>query len=237
MSSGGGGGGGGGGLSKLGTALAIIFAISLAALFAELFYILWRRRVFRRHSGGSGDEISTNSSSESIFASVAASKELLYFLCVRSHSRDSSIASNTAINDLDSNDQSDMEVIDIDLLTIQGMFGPPRFLFTIKEEEREDMESSAEKSLCEKELKKKKINDDDGDRDRVSLEECFKAVEDPSAAAAAAVEIEVDDATPFSTPCDSPLFFTPSSSPVQEVVSVPSPEHRTAPAVAVNDAV
>ncbi|GFP78870.1 hypothetical protein PHJA_000030500 [Phtheirospermum japonicum] len=48
--------------------------------------------------------------------------------------------------------------INIDLLKIQGMFGPPRFLFTIKEEEREDLKSPAEKSLCT--ASKNKINDE-----------------------------------------------------------------------------
>ncbi|GFP95470.1 hypothetical protein PHJA_001691300 [Phtheirospermum japonicum] len=38
--------------------------------------------------------------------------------------------------------------INIDLLKIQGMFGQSRFLFTIKEEEREDLKLPTEKSLC-----------------------------------------------------------------------------------------
>ncbi|KAI3447397.1 hypothetical protein Pfo_004062 [Paulownia fortunei] len=213
---------GGGGLSKLGTALTIIFAISLLALFAELFYVLWRRRVFRRQTNtvaGGGDGVSHYSSSESTFSSVASSKELLYFFCIRPHFRlqRNSLTANTRANDVNSNQQSGMEVIDIDLLKIQGMFGPPRFLFTIKEEEREDLESPAEISQCPAAEIKMKEKVDDDNRSKVSLEECFKAAEE----SAVAVEIDdlgIDDATPFSTPCASPVYFTPLASPVHEVV-------------------
>ncbi|KAK6152256.1 hypothetical protein DH2020_014891 [Rehmannia glutinosa] len=209
---------GGGGLSKLGTALTIIFVISLLLLFAELFYVLWRRRVFRRQTnnvggGGEGDGVSHFSSSDSTFSTaVASSKDLLYFFCVRPQFRleRSSVPANinTEANSLNSNQQSEVEVIDIDLLKIQGMFGPPRFLFTIKEEEREDLESSGEKSLnpaLGKEVSKKI---DDGDEIRVCLEEYLKA----AAESVMAVEIDdlgVDDTMPFSTPCASPMYFTP----------------------------
>ncbi|KAK6126445.1 hypothetical protein DH2020_039833 [Rehmannia glutinosa] len=220
--------GGGGGLSKLGTALTIIFAISLLVLFAELFYVLWRRRVFRRQTnnvggGGDGDVVSHFSSSDSTFStSIASSKDLLYFFCVRPQfrlERSSATANiNTEANNLNSNPQPEIEVIDIDLLKIQGMFGPPRFLFTIKEEEREDLESSGEKSLCPalgKEVTKKI---DDGDEIRVSLEEYLKAAAEESVVAETK-DLRVDDATPFSTPCASPMYFTPSASPVHEVVN------------------
>ncbi|KAL0333536.1 UNVERIFIED_CONTAM: hypothetical protein Sangu_1509800 [Sesamum angustifolium] len=218
------GGGGGGGISKLGAALAIIFAISLVVLFAELFYVFWRRRVFRRQTnavgGGGGDEVSQYSSSDSSFSSIASSKELLYFFCIRPQfcfDRNSETTNATA-NDLGCNQQSDMEVVDIDLLKIQGMFGPPRFLFTITEEEREDVESPAEKSL--RPAAEKDVNKETGDynRSRVSLEECFKAAEETSVVAVEIDDGGVDDATPYSTPCDSPVYFTPSASPVREVV-------------------
>ncbi|GFP82667.1 hypothetical protein PHJA_000409800 [Phtheirospermum japonicum] len=221
MTGGGSGSGSGGGVNKLATALIIIFAISLLALLAELFYVFWRRRVFRRQAspvGGGGDEISQISSSESTFSSIAPSKDLLYFLCVRPPQfrlERNSATANSEASDLNSDrQQSEMEVnIDIDLLKIQGMFGPPRFLFTIKEEEREDLESPAEKSLCA--ASKNKI--DDEKVCRVSLEEHFKAAEVKEAVGID--DVGVDDATPFSTPCASPPYFTPSASPVHVVLT------------------
>lgn len=206
--------GGGGGLSKLGVSLVIIFAISLLAIFTQLFYVLWRRRVFRRRTSfvaGVGDEVSRYSSSESAFSSIAPSKELLYFFCIRPQYRldRSSLTANSSGNERDTNHESNVEIIDIDLLKIQGVLGPPRFLFTIKEEEREGMESPANTTPCPVE-NQMKYNVDDGNRGRASLEECLRSAEE--------VEID-DDATPFSTPCASPLYFTPSASPVHEVVN------------------
>ncbi|KAG6401623.1 hypothetical protein SASPL_138487 [Salvia splendens] len=200
--------GGGGGLSKLGISLVIIFAIALLAIFAQVFYIIWRRLAFRRRTSaasGGGDGISRYSSSES-----TPSKELLYFFCVRPQldlDRTSPVAISGGVDGRNSNRESDAEVIDIDLFKIQGVFGPPRFLFTIKEEEREGTESPAP---CPAEDEK---------RGGVSLEECFRSEEET------AVEVKIDDcsrdddATPFSTPCASPLYFTPTASPVHAVVN------------------
>lgn len=192
-------------MSKLGTVLTVIFVVSLAALLAELFYVLWRRRAFRRQTTGGLDQLSQNSSTESNFSPIASSKELLYLFCIRPQSRieRNAIAPNSDANGVDSNREEEMEVIDIDLLKISG---PPRFLFTIKEEEKEDMESP-----LEIEVKKKKKRGDRSGIKRVSLEECMED---------AMVAIAIDDATPFSTPCDSPLYFTPADSPVREVVVV-----------------
>ncbi|XP_057805279.1 uncharacterized protein LOC131020475 [Salvia miltiorrhiza] len=207
-------GGGGGALSKLGIALVIIFAISVLAIFTQLFYVFWRRLVFRRRTSaasGGGDEISRYSSSES--ASSAPSKELLYFFCVRPqlHLDQSSLTANSGGGERNSDHESDVEVIDIDLLKIQGVFGPPRFLFTIKEEEREGTESPAKTTPFPAENEMKEVVGDEK-RGSVSLEECLRS----------AVEVEIDDrddTTPFSTPCASPLYFTPSASPVHEAVN------------------
>lgn len=208
------GGGGGGGLSKVGIVLIVIFAVSLVMLLTQLFYVLWRRRVFRRHGGG-GDHFSQHSSSDSSFYS----KELLYFFCVRPHPN--SLSASDAAGDLNSNPRPEMEVIDVDLLKIHDMFGPPRFLFTIKEEEGEHTESPAAEEV-------NKI--DDGGRSSVTLQECFEAAEEPpeTEEAVAVSMVEIDDrywidTPPFSTPCDSPMYFTPSGSPVHKVVNGSKP--------------
>ncbi|XP_073062008.1 uncharacterized protein [Primulina eburnea] len=192
--------GGGSGLSKIGAALTVIFVVSLVVLLAELYYFLWRRRVFRKKTNtvsevSGGDNLIRCSSGKALSSSLASSKELLYFFCLRSNYRldRSSITPTDSTSDHDSKQQSDIELIDIDMLKTQSVFGPPRFLFTIKEEEEEDLDSPSE----QKEV-------------RVSLEE----VEDP-----AAVVVEIDDRTPFSTPCASPMYFTPSASPAHEVVN------------------
>ncbi|KZV48982.1 hypothetical protein F511_09578 [Dorcoceras hygrometricum] len=208
--------GGGGRLSKIGIVLIIIFAVSLVMLLTQLFYVLWRRRVFRRNVGG-GDHFSQHSSSESSFSS----KELLYFFCVRRHP--SSMTAPDSADGFTSHPRPEMEVIDVDLLKIHGMFGPPRFLFTIKEEEGEHTESPAEVSLRFSVEAVNKIDDDDG---KVTLKDCFEAAEEPPETAVA-VKMDdhfLSDTTPFSTPCESPMYFTPSASPVHEVVNCRSTE-------------
>ncbi|CAI9783351.1 unnamed protein product [Fraxinus pennsylvanica] len=214
---------GGGGLSKLGIALTIIFVISLVALFAELFYVLWRRRVFRRKNPPpSNGEFQlpqfSSSDRDSCFPSVIPSKDLLYFFCVRSQPRiEPNSISPTSSNDLSSNAPPETEVIDV--WKLQRMCGPPRFLFTIKEEEKEDLESLAEKSLCssaEKESNKSNIS---RIRKKVTLKECFEVVEEPPKAAMVVNDHGGGDEAEFSTPCASPMYFTPLASPIHEEVS------------------
>uniref|UniRef100_A0A5B7C3H3 Uncharacterized protein n=1 Tax=Davidia involucrata TaxID=16924 RepID=A0A5B7C3H3_DAVIN len=185
------------GLSKLGTALIAVFVVSLVALVAELFYVLWRRRVFRRQNpavhGGDHLDISGDTSS----------KELLYFFCWKHQFRIEPDGAPVRGSD-GSAPNAPPELIDV--LKLQGMYGPSRVLFTIKEEEREELESEKSLSSAEKGPKNTK---------RVSLEECFAevAVEPPEVA----VTIDEDcHATPFSTPCASPLYYTPSASPSHE---------------------
>ncbi|KAG8376822.1 hypothetical protein BUALT_Bualt09G0103800 [Buddleja alternifolia] len=196
------------GLSKLSTALIVVLVISVVALFAQLLYSWWRRRVFRRQINT--DQLNIyNSSSDSSFSY----KELIYFFCIRSHSRieSKSVTATSTNGDRNSNRRSDIE-----LLKLQGIFAPPRFLFTIKEEDREDLELPADKSIF---FQDKEVNKIDGDSrfQKVSLEECFTAADE----SAVAVEIDVDDGcdtTPFSTPCASPAYFTPLASPVHKVI-------------------
>lgn len=113
----------------------------------------------------------------------------------------------------------------IDVFKLQNMYGPSRVLFTIKEEEREnDVESDKDKSLCSSAEKgtAKKHNTSK----RVNIEDCFKAADDESTPQME-VEVEVavgddhiggNEITPFSTPCESPLYFTPSASPTRELI-------------------
>lgn len=82
----------------------------------------------------------------------------------------------------------------------QCLHGPSRVLFTIKEEEREgfdsDLFSSADiKRVCHS-------HSDEYDHDHSLVDEVVAVVIDTS---------------PFSTPCASPPYFTPSSSPLRDV--------------------
>ncbi|KAL2481739.1 hypothetical protein Adt_34705 [Abeliophyllum distichum] len=223
----------GSGLSKLGILLTIIFVISLMALFAELFYVLWRRRVVRSKNSPASDGGYQYPSSGSSFLSAVCYQDFLYFFCIRSQSRiEPNSITPTSSDNLSSNGPPEMEVVDV--WKLQRMCGPPRFLFTIKEEEKEDLESLAEKSLCssaEKESNNSNTNINN-DRERVTLKECFEVVEESAKAAMVFNDHGGGgDEADYSTPCASPMYFTPSASPIHEVVSDMSTGEKTVPVI------
>ncbi|KDP36129.1 hypothetical protein JCGZ_08773 [Jatropha curcas] len=185
-------------LNKICTSLAVVFAVSLAILVAQILYVLWRRRTFGNRSLSSGEF-----SSESLYPTP--SKELLYFFCWKNQASriEPDAETTTAAPDAPPITSSAHVDVDVDeLLKRHALYGPSRVLFTIKEEEREEMEtelsSSAEKEENKVNRKKKTRS--------VSLEEIV----------AVAMMISADDATPFSTPCASPPYYTPSPSPSRD---------------------
>ena len=131
-------------LSSLGLALSLVFGCLLFALLAELYYLLWwKRRI-------------TNREIEDDY--ISPTREFLYMFCWKKPSS----LSSTALNPQELS--SSMRVTDIHVhepqTPIQGhsnkdlwpnpfgdddglqdLSGPPRFLFTIKEETKEDLES------------------------------------------------------------------------------------------------
>lgn len=94
----------------------------------------------------------------------------------------------------------------------QCLYGPSRVLFTIKEEEREGFDSE-NCSSAEIVLKTKRA--------------CYTTTTAATTATESgcrggnveevAVTIDLSETTPFSTPCASPPYFTPSSSPSREL--------------------
>ncbi|XP_027177038.1 uncharacterized protein LOC113776141 [Coffea eugenioides] len=215
------------GLSKHGAALTIIFVLSLVALFAQLFYFLWRRRVFQPQTPPQAATTTAPTNSHTFsdpstnFASSlsSSSKELLCFLCLSS-SRVEPTSTPPSLNST-AQGEDDMEVIDI--FKLRNLYGPSRVLFTIKEEDSENDVEPEKSAVCSSATTKPNTT-----AKRVSLEECFNAADDGSigeeAEAVVALAIggdRINNAgdqsgvmTPISTPCESPLYFTPSASPV-----------------------
>ncbi|KAK8479792.1 hypothetical protein V6N11_063530 [Hibiscus sabdariffa] len=88
---------------------------------------------------------------------------------------------------------------DDELAKWQALYGQARVLYTIKEEEREgndSVENSADQSEARNET-------------RPRLRDCLSGGDESWGDVALAVDSE----TPFSTPCASPPYFTPSPSP------------------------
>lgn len=185
-------------LSSVGLGLSVVFGCLLLALVAELYYLLWWKR-----------RLSSSTEMEDEFSGSA--RELLYMHCWKKPSTLSSGALNP--QQISSSDriitdthllqphQSHLQIhgsinkdfflddtMETELMGLHDLSGPPRFLFTIKEETKEDLESEDGRSRGDKSVK--------GSRSR-SLSDLLLTVE-----------------TPFLTPLASPPFFTPPLTPM-----------------------
>ncbi|GAB4854835.1 hypothetical protein Ancab_023419 [Ancistrocladus abbreviatus] len=115
-------------LSSLGLALSLVFCCLLLALVAEIYYLLrWKRRWNRRDSIIEDD-----------YSSPA--RELLYMLCWKRPASMSSAPPSTLTlipqqHEVKSFGESRIDVLETDHVMA------PRFLFTIKEETDEDLDS------------------------------------------------------------------------------------------------
>ncbi|KAK8600576.1 hypothetical protein V6N13_059665 [Hibiscus sabdariffa] len=191
--------------TKIGIALIVIFAACLLALFIELVYVLWRKRSFRQRSVISGGARSVDSEFSGSPFYAAPSKELLYFFCWKNQPArvepSSGVVSPTPTEAATApeSEAAATEDDDDELAKWQALYGQARVLYTIKEEEREgndSVENSADQSEARNET-------------RPRLRDCLSGGDESWGDVALAVDSE----TPFSTPCASPPYFTPSPSP------------------------
>ncbi|KAA8539446.1 hypothetical protein F0562_026138 [Nyssa sinensis] len=166
------------------------------SLVAEIYYLLWwKKRISNR-------EIEEDCSSPT--------RQFFYMFCWKKPSSSSSskalepqqLCSSVTITDTHVHEPKpqlhiksfgDDGAETAELMRLQTLSGPPRFLFTIKEETKEDLESEDGKSRGDKSGK--------GSRGR-SLSDLLLTVE-----------------TPFLTPLDSPSYFTPPLTPMDSSLS------------------
>ncbi|KAJ8439891.1 hypothetical protein Cgig2_003957 [Carnegiea gigantea] len=138
-------------LSGLGILLSLVFACLLLALVAELYYLLWwkKQRICRN-----GNRVGADYTNHT-------NKELFYLFC---WDKPSSIInnpnSNTIVANPEANYHNDPDVemglasnkdmllkalgedgVESEIMRLHNLVGPPRFLFTINEETKEDLES------------------------------------------------------------------------------------------------
>lgn len=125
--------------SSVGVGLSLVFGCLLLALIAELYYLLCRKKRV------------TNTEIQETYSSPA--REFLYLFCWKKPSSLTSTGLNTdtQVHEPQPSSSSswlrplgeeyDDMTIETELLRLQNLSGPPRFLFTIKEETKEDLES------------------------------------------------------------------------------------------------
>ncbi|XVF83637.1 hypothetical protein PTKIN_Ptkin16aG0506000 [Pterospermum kingtungense] len=173
-------------LSSVGLGLSIVFGCLLLALIAELYYLLWWKK-----------RLTTSTDLENDYSNPT--REFLYMFCWKRSS--SASMTHSALNPQEiraemqsnkdlllkpfGNHQDDHGGMESELMRLHSsVSGPPRFLFTIIEETKEEMESEEAKS-----------KGDNKSRGR-SLSDLLLTVE-----------------TPYLTPLASPPFFTPPLTP------------------------
>ncbi|KAL9247676.1 hypothetical protein vseg_021083 [Gypsophila vaccaria] len=134
-------------LSGLGIILSLVFGCLLLALVAELYYLLWWKK--QTVISNSNNRIEENYSNHT--------KEMFYLFCWEkppTSTINTSPNSHTLAANLDleagglANCNKEVlvkavgdEGVEAELMRLHNMGGPPRYLFTIKEETLEDLES------------------------------------------------------------------------------------------------
>ncbi|KAF7805471.1 uncharacterized protein G2W53_037632 [Senna tora] len=122
--------------SGLGIGLSVVFGCLLLALISQLYYLLWWKK--RRSEAAIGNE--------------KESKGMLHGLSL--HSQTKILESDVELGaSVTTNNSKDVllkafgdESVESELMRLHNLAGPPRFLFTIKEETKEDLESEDGKS-------------------------------------------------------------------------------------------
>ncbi|KAB2625960.1 hypothetical protein D8674_017620 [Pyrus ussuriensis x Pyrus communis] len=127
--------------SRLGIRLSIVFGCLRLALVAELYYQLWwKKRITNR-------EIEEEEYDDYI---INHTKEIFQFNCFKKHNSfsHSSNGNSNSHENLDFllklNEKENVEISK--LMRLHNLAGPTRFLFTIKEEENEDLKLEDGKS-------------------------------------------------------------------------------------------
>lgn len=184
-------------LSSVGLALSVLFGCLFLALVAELYYLLWWKKRL------------TNREMETDYSSPA--RELFYMFCWKKSTslrpaaldpqelRSSVGIAGTLVqeseNQLHMQPNKDFflrsfeeDGVETEFMRLQNLAGPPRFLFTIIEETKEDLESEDGMSRCDKSGKRSRSR---------SLSDLLLSAE-----------------TPYLTPLASPSFFTPPRTPM-----------------------
>ncbi|GMG98249.1 hypothetical protein Nepgr_000089 [Nepenthes gracilis] len=136
----------------LGIALSLVFGGLLLALVAELYYLLRWKKI--RTSGRSSEEDYT-AQAEQLFCPFCWKKPSS--INDQSNNDISTIPTNPDANshdpDIEMGTSKDMllkafgeDGVESEIMRLQNLAGPPRFLFTINEETKEDLESDDGKS-------------------------------------------------------------------------------------------
>ncbi|KAG5238193.1 Transmembrane protein [Salix suchowensis] len=137
--------------SELGIGLGLVIGCLLLALVAELYYLLWWKKRISNREVEEDDDYSSN-----------YAKGFLHLICWKKPASLRSNITRDAVRDPEAlRQEPDQELgtskdllimafgeesVESEIMRLHNLGGPPRFLFTIKEETKEDLESDDGKS-------------------------------------------------------------------------------------------
>lgn len=217
--------------SGLGLGLSLVFGCLLLALVAELYYLLWwKKRI-------------TDREIEEEYGNFA--KEFFHFICWKRASSSSSSSSSLANNNSAHQESKDSDLnghepdpelglggkdlllksigeegVESELMRLHNLAGPPRFLFTIKEETREDLESEDGKSRGDRSRK--------GSRTR-SLSDLMVGVDTPFLTPLASPRLKSSPLNPLDAYKHhgfNPLFESSTEAELTRLRSSPPPKFK-----------
>ncbi|CAN1150428.1 hypothetical protein LINPERHAP2_LOCUS17559 [Linum perenne] len=139
--------------------LSLVFGCLFLALAAELYYLLWWKKRITNRESETEEESYTTSSNTNSAAKHAKEKEFLHFVCWKKPTaqpdpnqpepdleRGGDGKDSLLVKEEDGGGEGEAEEsVESELMRLHNLAGPPRFLFTIKEEEKEDLESECDK--------------------------------------------------------------------------------------------
>ncbi|KAL3518208.1 hypothetical protein ACH5RR_020797 [Cinchona calisaya] len=159
-----------GSFSGLGIGLSFVFGCIFLGLVAGLYYLLWWKKRTNNSREIEEDKEDDHFSSSNLYAKEISS--YLFFCWKKPNSIDTqeftASVKDTQVHDLElgGGNGKDLqfkgfgdESVESELMRLHNLCGPPRFLFTIKEETKEDLESDDGKSRSRKGSRTRSLSD------------------------------------------------------------------------------
>ncbi|KAE8693112.1 hypothetical protein F3Y22_tig00110819pilonHSYRG00364 [Hibiscus syriacus] len=214
--------------SGLGIGLSLVFGCLLLALVAELYYLLWWKK-----------RLIGSSQVEDDYTKYA--KELIQLFCwkksaslhastnTNNNSNIQDLVKDQGINgvvepDLELGSGKDLllkgygeEGIESELMRLHNLAGPPRFLFTIKEETKEDLDSEDGRSRGDKSRR--------GSRTR-SLSDLILAIDTPMASPPPSKSPPSNPLGSYHRQGFNPLFESSTDAELNKLRSSPPPKFK-----------
>ncbi|CAK9188302.1 unnamed protein product [Ilex paraguariensis] len=209
--------------SGLGIGLSFVFGCILLGLIAELYYLLWwKKRITNRElEGGYTANNATDLFSLSCWKkpnSVNSNNIQELNICVRNPD------ANGLDKDLEQGTCKDLllkgygeEGVESELMRLHNLCGPPRFLFTIKEETKEDLESDDGKSRGDRSRK--------GSRTR-SLSDLIIALDTPFLTPLSSPPLKTHPFDSYNHQGFNPLFESSTEADMNRLRSSPPPKFK-----------